>query len=399
MKKVAILGAGIMGCSSALLLARKGFNVTLFDKAKAPFSAASRWNEGKVHLGYMYSADPSLNTAKHILPSSLQFKPIVEELIGKSIDAAVSKNNDIYLVHKDSVVNPVEMKSYFSRVDQLVKNNPLARDYLADASECITMRLTDTELSEYTNSSSIVAGFKIPERSISTLWLADQYLTALSASSNISLKMGVPVNKIFQGSDGRNWFIDTDNERFGSFDIVVNALWENKLSHDKAVGLQLPDKWSHRYRRALFFRTNKEIETPCCIICTGPFGDLKNYNNRNFYLSWYPEGLTSYTTDVTPIDPQELSAVQKEEFITRVFDKMALFVPIISALRNNIESITVAGGWVFAAGEGDLASRSATLHQRATFGIQQKGSYFSVDTGKFSSAPLLAKLLANEILG
>jgi len=53
---VAILGAGIMGSSTALFLARRGAAVTLFDAAPAPFSCASRWNEGKIHLGFLYSS-------------------------------------------------------------------------------------------------------------------------------------------------------------------------------------------------------------------------------------------------------------------------------------------------------------------------------------------------------
>lgn len=35
------------------------------------------------------------------------------------------------------------------------------------------------------------------------------------------------------------------------------------------------------------------IDTPSVIIATGPFGDIKNYNKRDFYLSWYPTGLLS----------------------------------------------------------------------------------------------------------
>ena len=49
--RIAILGAGIMGGSLALFLARKGADITLFDKTAEPFSAASRWNEGKIHIG------------------------------------------------------------------------------------------------------------------------------------------------------------------------------------------------------------------------------------------------------------------------------------------------------------------------------------------------------------
>jgi len=72
--RVAILGAGIMGGSTALYLASKGVDVSLFDAASEPFSAASRWNEDKIHLGYLYSCDTSLHTARKILPDNLAYQ-------------------------------------------------------------------------------------------------------------------------------------------------------------------------------------------------------------------------------------------------------------------------------------------------------------------------------------
>ena len=59
-----------MGSSVALLLGRRGVQVTVFDQAPLPFAGASRWNEGKIHLGYLYAADPSLETARRVLPAA-----------------------------------------------------------------------------------------------------------------------------------------------------------------------------------------------------------------------------------------------------------------------------------------------------------------------------------------
>src|SRR5688572_13211108 len=105
-QRVAVLGAGIMGCSTALFLARRGIKVVVFDSEPAPFSGASRWNEGKIHLGYLYSASPSLDTARLMLPGGLAFKRLVEELIGRSIAPITSGEDDTYLVHRESVVGP-----------------------------------------------------------------------------------------------------------------------------------------------------------------------------------------------------------------------------------------------------------------------------------------------------
>ena len=71
--RVAVLGAGIMGCCLALNLARSGVGVTLVDQHAAPMQGASRWNEGKIHLGYLYGADSTLGTVRHVLTGGLRF--------------------------------------------------------------------------------------------------------------------------------------------------------------------------------------------------------------------------------------------------------------------------------------------------------------------------------------
>ena len=121
--RVGILGAGIMGCSLALLLARRGVRVTLIDQAPAPFSGASRWNEGKIHLGFLYAGDPSLATARKLLPGGLAFRRIVEELVGRSIEPAISRADDISLAHRDSSPPPRRWAPYFAQVDDLIRES------------------------------------------------------------------------------------------------------------------------------------------------------------------------------------------------------------------------------------------------------------------------------------
>ena len=125
-----------MGCAVAIFLARRGHQVSLFDKAQQPFSGASRWNEGKIHLGFLYSADPSLNSAREVLSGGLLFAPLVEELTGCALSSAMTAEDDIYLCHAQSVVDPDALFNYAQRVAQLVREHPDARRYLVDVSNC-----------------------------------------------------------------------------------------------------------------------------------------------------------------------------------------------------------------------------------------------------------------------
>jgi hypothetical protein len=74
-------------------------------------------------------------------------------------------------------------------------------------------------------------------------------------------------------------------------------------------------------------------------------------------------------------------------------------MPASAQILAEAQDIAVEGGFVFALGSGSLADAHSGLHRRDHFGVQRVGSYFSVDTGKYSTAPWLAQRLAREIAG
>lgn len=389
----------MMGSCAALMLARLGFAVTLIDAAQQPMAGASRWNEGKIHLGYLYNADPSLASARHVLSQSLTFRPLIEQYLGVSIQTLISQTDDVYLCHRDSVVDPGIMGDRFLAVDEMVRNHPQANSYLVDVSDAHSRRLSDEELSSITNAPDILAGFKVPERSVSTIAIAELMVAALKRESGVIQLVNTKVSGLrsMHANHQGPWVVETMNGEIGSFDFVVNALWEGKLSIDNQLGLMPRSVWSHRYRRALFVHTSEPVEQPCVVIATGPFGDVKNYNGRDFYLSWYPRGLAAYGTEIAPPDIEELSVGDRERLANDVFDTLQQFLPGVKNIRDKAKSVQVGGGWVYAAGQGRLCDPSSSLHRRSDYGVVESGRYFSVDTGKYASAPFLAQLLTKRI--
>ena len=57
---IAIFGGGILGTCTTLELADRGLRLTVFERNAEPLSEASLYNEGKLHLGVVYAADPSI---------------------------------------------------------------------------------------------------------------------------------------------------------------------------------------------------------------------------------------------------------------------------------------------------------------------------------------------------
>lgn len=398
--RIAILGAGIMGASTALFLARGGAHVTLFDAAPAPLAGASRWNEGKIHLGHLYAADPSLGTAGRLLSGGLAFKRLTERLIGGSIDQAVSVADDLYLVHRSSVVDAEAAGHYYDAVTALAAAHPDAANYLTPLHDARAQRLTRAELEAVCAPALITAGFRVPERSVSTGWIADRLVQALEAEPRIELRLNTVVTGVATGTHGLHGpltvCLGANTE--GPFDAVVNALWEGRLGVDASVGLAPPATWSHRYRVSVFLRTARPVTVPSAVVSTGPFGDAKNYNGRDLYLSWYPSGLLAEGHGVAPPGPPALDDVARARLADDVIMHLGTVLPWVASLQAVTETRRVAGGWVYAEGRGPLDDARSTLHRRDRVGIRREGRYVSVDTGKYSIAPWLARAVADDLL-
>lgn len=395
-RRIAVLGAGIMGSATAIELARRGTDVVLIDREPAPMSATSRWNEGKIHLGFLYGGDPTTATAEHILPGSLKFADCARDLIGQSLDGHTTREDDIYLLDRDSVVDADRMRERFDAIGRLVRQHPDSSRYLVDVSTAAVTELSPDDLAAVAGE-GIVAGFRVPERSVDTRWFADQLAAAVAAEPGITFRgdTGVVGAEPMHAPDGR-WRVKT-SDGSEEVDAVVNALWHGRLPIDVTAGVQPSPPWTHRYRRCVFVRTRSPHLVASALVAVGPFGDVKNYTDRDFYLSWYPEGLAAETSELELSAPPALTADEQAGFVERVRDALGRRITGIDAVLDDVQELVVHGGFVFAEGRGALSDPASDLHRRDRFGVHRRGTYFSVDTGKYSTAPHTARMLAAEI--
>ena len=398
MPRVAVLGGGIMGTCTALLLARKGADVTLFEARPEILLGASRWNEGKIHLGYLYSADASLKTAKQIITGGLQFRSLTEQITGTTL-RDVTQADDRYLVHKDSVVTPAQVNQYFKRLTKLLCDHPDKDKYWGSITRTAKARLSDAELEKLSNPEYVRAAFIAPERSVCTQSIADSLSDAIYSEPRIEVRTSCRVVGANQSDERVGYRYNIESvSGFEAFSHVVNCLWEGRPKVDATIGVHNLNEPSLRYRCSLFVRTSKEVKAPSAVICTGPFGDIKSYTAEKFYLSWYASGLLCSTNDVLNVRQPSLTETEKAVIIENTFKNLGSVIPASKKILESSTSISVEGGWVFANGRGLLSDPGSSLHRRNRVGIHRTDNWYSVDTGKYSMAPWLASYVSKEIL-
>jgi glycine/D-amino acid oxidase-like deaminating enzyme len=383
-RRIAVLGAGMLGSSVAILLARNGCRVTLFEASDRPLNRAGRWNEGKIHLGYLYAADRSLRTARKLLPGGLAFQSIVEDLIETSIEPHLTPGDECFLIHTDSVVDPESMFQHAKAVWALAADMGVAQTQ--------PRVLTRNELEEISESPKIIAGYRIPERSVDTNWVADQVADRVGSDPAIELRCNCFVTSLSE--ERSRWRVSTSEGVFDGFDAVINALWEGKLAIDEAAGLTSNEILTYRYRVSVFLKVpNASLGN--AVITTGPFGDIKNYDGKNVYLSWYPAGLLCQCRQkhapATPVVGPDL----EREIYNRIIQELGGYFPAVIELSKTAEQPLVRGGWIVAPGEGLLSDPLSSLHRRDELGIVQYNNYYSVATSKYSVAPWLATQIAS----
>ena len=393
----------MLGLCTALELVRRRQSVTLIEGASDIMQGASRWNEGKIHLGYLYAADSTLSTATRLIPGGLAFTDLVERHIGQRLDR-FSTDDDVFLVHRDSVVSADAFASHAMRVATLVHDlasRSNAPRYLTRVVGAPPVRLSPSELADTASSDDVVAGFRVAERSVSTVPIADLLCSAVRAEPKIELRVGTPVERVRRRDDQRLDVVvrNGPDDAFRGFDAVVNALWEGRPAVDASVGLMPPAPWTHRFRAALFAAA-AESTLRSGVLCTGPFGDVKRYADGRLYLSWYDAGLLAEGTGIEPpYAAARLTSQRQVAVRERTLAGLARYFPAVSRIAQDAAQLEVHGGWVYAIGRGSLADPASSLHQRDKFVVSADRGYISVDTAKYSLAPWLAARVAALIAG
>jgi hypothetical protein len=100
--RVAVVGGGLFGATTAVELARSGANVTLYERHDDLLMGATRANQGRIHRGYHYPRDPHAG----------ELSQHAERFYERFYAAIERGNTHRYLIADDSKVDPAAYQRF-----------------------------------------------------------------------------------------------------------------------------------------------------------------------------------------------------------------------------------------------------------------------------------------------
>lgn len=270
--------------------------------------------------------------------------------------------------------------------------------YLGRSPASIWKPLPADRLRQWIDEKFSISGVQTVEVSIELEGFRAALRASLARSSTIERYFGCSVQSVTrtaQGfcvegtrADGTTW------ER--QADIVVNCLWDGRLKLDERLGIRPQRKWVYRLKyRLLGTLPNKLADLPSLTVVLGPYGDVVTYPKAQTYISWYPACMRGWS-DAVSVPPEWNSVcsglVEEGEANRIAREALEGFEAVVPGMVH-ADIDVVDAGVIFSWGKTDIDDPDSELHERFHIGVHAYDGYFSIDTGKFTCAPLFAQHL------
>ena len=402
--RVAVLGAGFQGTSVALELATRGVDVDLYDRNETCITEAGFCNEGKIHLGFTYANDRSLRTARLMTDGALTFDRALRRWLETSINATGVSPPFDYAVHRDSLLSREQILAHFTQVTDYVKATAAERGstYLGEDARAVSFRMAPNGGDTYDPAVATMV-LSTTERAVNTQVLARALAKRIADDRRINFLPRTEVRGIRRNGGTLHVQVEHDGASdTHAYDQVVNCLWDGRLMADLSLGLVEKRPWLFRLKHGVRLRLKHGTAAiPTVTIVLGSFGDVVRIDDRQIYLSWYPACLAGISKGIAPPPwPRKPTGDAARRIVSETLAGLGEMMPRLRELTDDtIESAIVAGGIIAAAGETDIDDPDSRLHMRIDVGVHSVDGYHSIDTGKYTLAPMYALETADRICG
>lgn len=396
--KIAIIGGGLTGCCVAASLSDIAKRITLFESGPQLLGEASSYNEGRIHLGYTYGMDKSLNTARLMARAALSFENLLNRWFGEKISKIPRSSCFNYAVHKKGLLSGTEYGAFAKKVSEIIKQTLKRGDkYFGIDLKKPPSKLSSKYVSAHYDINNISSVFETSEISVDPEAIAEIIRKNIVKIPGVKIRCNTEVlaTKI-QNSRYILQLLTPDNHQIDEpFDCVINASGRSLLRLDSLIGIQPPKNPLFRLKYLIRTRT-KDIDVTSTTVVLGKFGDTVNFNDFMF-LSWYPAGRLDWYEGLNPQKANPILTKQPQASRLKKEIIMGLSTIIPRLKSKQINNSDLRGNWIYAPATSDVNNPTSALHQRTQVGIIQSGNYFSINPGKYTSAPYFANNLAKKI--
>ena len=404
-RRALVLGAGLQGASVALALLSQGWSVTLIDQADDCLRRASLRNEGKVHLGFLFANDRTLRTADLMLQGALAFASLIEGWLGQPAPwDELTTAPFLYCLGGASMPPGDDLLAHYAAVEArfLERLGEPGANYLGRRPARLWRpmdRAGDLPRLSRGYAEPLVQSAEVAlDRTAFTAWFREH----LRGRTGLTERYGHRVEGVTRTACGfRAHGRRRDDTAWQSDgDIVANCLWEGRLAVDRTMGVAPKRDWVYRLKYRVFVRLPPDLEgMPPMTFVIGPYGDIVPFPSGLTYLSYYPISIQGWTSDLEPPRDWEAPCDGRpdpefaRDLARRVVTRLDEAIPGLAA------SIIahVDAGAIFTWGRTDIDDPASELHDRFDVGVEAHDGYFSIDTGKFTTAPLFADRLARLV--
>ena len=399
--RVAVAGGGIQGVGTALELSARGIAVELFERRPGLMDGASRFNEGKIHLGFVYANDDTFATAELMVAGAMRFAPALRRWLETDPAAFLAPRPFDYAVHRGSLLNPDVLADRYRRIAAAVRRaaRQPGADYFGVAAPARVVRLRQDQVGTRYSAERVAAAFATAEIAVDPAAVADRLERRVHDDPLVTCRTGTRVARAEPEATG---VVVTADGRRRRFDHFVNCAWCGRLVLDRAAGLPDPPAWSFRRKRFLRLPPGSLEPTvvPTATVVLGGFGDVVGYADGSAMVSWYPVGCRGLSRALGMAPVETLAADAAAAVREGIRSGMARIVPDLARLlQHRWDGADLCQGVIYALGTSDVDDAASGLHRRHDVGVRSFGRYHTIDTGKYTLAPMFAARVADRIAG
>ena len=237
-KKIAVVGAGLFGCTIALILSKK-YNVDLYERKPDILNEASMCNQFRFHLGFHYPR--SEKTVNEIKISNKHFV----NFYGKDV---FGKTKNFYSVVKGS------SKVSFDKYLKFIKRNKLQYKEIKNS------KLTSTKIEgTVSTNEKILDYFKIKKK-----------IKYKLSKSSVNLKL--------------NSQLDQSILRYQKYDKIIIAAYKNNNDILKRLGLKVEKKFRYELVEKIAISLPKKYKDISFVVLDGKFVCVDPYLGTPYHL-------------------------------------------------------------------------------------------------------------------